>query len=92
MCGQPLLDLSTQVLADFYRLTSGQIPLIGVGGVGSGEQAYAKVRAGASLVELYSGLIYKGPRLVTQIKRELAALLKRDGFNSISDAVGIDVH
>ena len=92
LSGQPLFEISTQVLADFYRLTSGQIPLIGVGGVGSGEQAYAKVRAGASLVELYSGLIYKGPRLVTRIKRELATLLKRDGFNSISDAVGIDVH
>ena len=92
LSGQPLFDISTQVLADFYRLTSGQIPLIGVGGVGSGEQAYAKIRAGASLVELYSGLIYKGPCLVTQIKRELAALLKRDGFNTISDAVGIDVH
>jgi len=92
LSGQPLFHISTQVLADFYRLTSGEIPLIGVGGVYSGEQAYAKVRAGASLVQLYSSLIYKGPRLVMQIKRELAALLKRDGFNSISDAVGIDVH
>tara|TARA_Y100001960_G_C14769309_1_gene878908 strand:- start:2148 stop:3212 length:1065 start_codon:yes stop_codon:yes gene_type:complete len=90
LSGQPLFDMSTQVLSDFYKLTRGQLPLVGVGGVGSGEQAYAKIRAGASLVELYSALIYKGPRFVGQVKRELTILLERDGFASVMDAVGVD--
>ncbi len=90
LSGQPLFEASTQVLADFYALTRGKLPLVGVGGIGSGEQAYAKIRAGASLVELYSALIYKGPRLVAQVKRELITLLKRDGFASVMDAIGAD--
>jgi dihydroorotate dehydrogenase len=74
-----------------WRLTRGQIPLIGVGGVASGADAYAKIRAGASLVQLYTALIYEGPGLVLRIKRDLAGFLARDGFASIADAVGTDV-
>ncbi len=88
LSGRPLFDLSTRVLGDFYRLTGGRIPLIGVGGVGSGADAYAKIRAGASLVQLYSALVYEGPDLVERIKRELARLLRRDGFETLKDAVG----
>ncbi|TQV73303.1 quinone-dependent dihydroorotate dehydrogenase [Denitrobaculum tricleocarpae] len=88
LSGRPLFDLSTRVLGDFYRLTGGRIPLIGVGGVGSGADAYAKIRAGASLVQLYSALVYEGPDLVELIKRELARLLRRDGFETLKDAVG----
>jgi dihydroorotate dehydrogenase len=73
-----------------YKKTGGKIPLIGCGGVSSGADAYAKIRAGASLVQLYSALIYKGPGLVPRMKTELAALLKQDGFNSINEAVGIN--
>lgn len=90
LSGQPLFAASTAVLADFYRLTRGRLPLIGVGGVASGAQAYAKIRAGASLVQLYSALAYHGPGLVGDIKRDLAALLRRDGFSSIARAVGAD--
>lgn len=90
LSGAPLFDMSTGVLSDFYRLTGGKMPLVGVGGVMSGADAYAKIRAGASLVQLYSGLVYGGPGLVGRIKRDLAALLKRDGFASVSQAVGAD--
>jgi dihydroorotate dehydrogenase len=66
------------------------MPLIGIGGVESGETAYRKIRAGASLVQLYTGLVYDGPGLVARIKRELADLLRRDGFSELAAAVGAD--
>lgn len=90
LSGRPLFELSTAVLADMFRLTHGRVTLVGVGGVAGGAQAYAKIRAGASLVQLYSALIYQGPALVPRIKRELAALLRRDGFDTLSAAVGAD--
>ncbi|KAJ9508510.1 hypothetical protein QJQ45_012051 [Haematococcus lacustris] len=91
LSGPPLMALSTEVLADMYRLTGrGKITLIGCGGVSSGEDAYAKIRAGASLVQLYTALAYQGPVVVPRIKAELAALLQRDGFSSVADAVGVD--
>ena len=71
-----------------YRLTQGRLPLIGVGGTASAEDAYAKIRAGASLVQLYSALVFAGPELVAQIKTGMAGLLERDGFGSIAEAVG----
>jgi dihydroorotate dehydrogenase len=73
-----------------YRFTAGRIPIIGCGGIASGADAYAKIRAGASLVQLYSALVFQGPGLVGRIKSELAALLRRDGFSSVADAVGTD--
>lgn len=88
LSGRPLFDLSTDRLRGLHRETGGTIPLIGVGGVESGETAYAKIRAGASLVQLYSALVYEGPGLVGRIKRELAACLRRDGFGSVGEAVG----
>ncbi len=90
LSGAPLLAPSTQVLRDMYRLTQGRLPLVGVGGIASGADAYAKIRAGASLVQLYSALVYEGPGLVTRIKTDLAALLKRDGFTSVAQAVGAE--
>jgi dihydroorotate dehydrogenase len=88
LSGRPLFEPSTALLAEMYRLTRGRVPLVGVGGVASGADAYAKIRAGASLVQLYTALIYHGPGLVRRIKRDLAALLRRDGFVTIADAVG----
>ena len=88
LSGRPLFAASTAVLADMYRLTQGRLPLIGVGGVAGAEDAYAKIRAGASLVQLYTALVFLGPDLVGQIKRGLAVLLRRDGFASIAEAVG----
>jgi dihydroorotate dehydrogenase len=91
LSGRPLFARSTEVLGAMHRLTAGAIPLVGVGGVASAEDAYAKIRAGASLVQLYTGLVYGGPGLVARIKSGLAALLQRDGFASVSDAVGSGV-
>ncbi|XP_054927532.1 dihydroorotate dehydrogenase (quinone), mitochondrial isoform X2 [Dermacentor andersoni] len=76
LSGRPLRDLSTQTIADLYRLTKGSIPIVGVGGVFSGEDAYAKIRAGASAVQLYSALIYNGPPVVRTVKTRLAELLR----------------
>ncbi|MBL4864538.1 MAG: quinone-dependent dihydroorotate dehydrogenase [Rhodobiaceae bacterium] len=91
LSGRPLMALATEVLADMYRLTKGQVPLIGVGGVASGDDAYKKIRSGASLVQLYSALTFGGSDLVAAIKRDLAAALQRDGFVNVSDAVGADI-
>ncbi len=88
LSGRPLMAPSTQLIADMARLTGGRIPIVGVGGISSGADAYAKIRAGASLVQLYTALIFEGPGLVTRIKRELDALLARDGFATVAEAVG----
>jgi dihydroorotate dehydrogenase len=88
LSGAPLFSPSTELLAEMYRLTRGSLPLIGVGGIASGADAYAKIRAGASLVQLYSALVYEGPGLVGRIKRDLAQALRRDGFSNLSQAVG----
>jgi dihydroorotate dehydrogenase len=90
LSGRPLRDMATAVLADIHRLTAGKIPLIGVGGIESGADAYARIRAGASLVQLYTALIYRGPGIANRIKRELAHLLRADGFERVADAVGAD--
>jgi dihydroorotate dehydrogenase len=90
LSGRPLFGLSTQVLGEMYRRVGHQIPLIGVGGVSNGRDAYDKIRAGASLVQMYTALIYQGPGLINRIKRELAGLLRDDGFASLSEAVGAD--
>ncbi|PCJ59361.1 MAG: dihydroorotate dehydrogenase (quinone) [Rhodospirillaceae bacterium] len=88
LSGLPLFPLATACLFDFYRLTEGRVPLIGTGGIASGKAAYEKIRAGASLVQLYTALIYKGPGLVQRIKADLARLLRRDGFAHVSEAIG----
>jgi len=88
LSGQPLFEKSTRVLAKLSTMTD--LPLIGVGGVGSAEQAYAKIRAGASAVQLYTALVYGGPSLVTDIANGLDSLLQRDGFANVADAVGTD--
>ncbi len=90
LSGRPLFARSTEVLGALYRLTEGRLPLIGVGGVAGGAEAYAKIRAGASLVQLYTALIYEGPGLVARIKADLAGLLARDGFAGVAEAVGAD--
>ena len=88
LSGAPLMALSTRVLSQFAQASAGRLVLIGVGGIASGADAYAKIRAGASAVQLYSALVFEGPGLVTRIKRELAARLRADGFASVGAAVG----
>ncbi|MGA1854805.1 quinone-dependent dihydroorotate dehydrogenase [Brevundimonas sp. HT1-5] len=90
LSGRPLFEASTSVLREIYALTGGKLPIVGVGGVATGEDAYAKIRAGASLVQLYSAMVYAGPAVVHRIRRELAGLLRRDGFRSVAEAVGAD--
>jgi dihydroorotate dehydrogenase len=90
LSGKPLLGPSTARLAAMYRETHGTIPIIGCGGIASGADAYAKIRAGASLVQLYSALAFRGPSLVRSIKRDLAARLRGDGFTCVRDAVGVE--
>lgn len=90
LSGAPLRELAQQRLRDFRKSSDGKIPLIGVGGIASADDAYARVRAGASLVQIYSALVYKGPGLAKAINRGLVRLLERDGFASISDAIGVD--
>ncbi|XP_073133918.1 dihydroorotate dehydrogenase (quinone), mitochondrial isoform X2 [Henckelia pumila] len=90
LSGKPLFDLSNSILKEMYILTKGKIPLIGCGGICSGEDAYKKIRAGATLVQLYTAFAYGGPALIPKIKAELAQCLERDGYKSIYEAVGAD--
>lgn len=91
LSGKPLMQPSTAVLRRMAKLVAGRLPLVGVGGVASGADAYAKIRAGASLVQLYTALAYRGPGLVGEIKRDLAGRLRADGFRSVAEAVGADL-
>jgi dihydroorotate dehydrogenase len=90
LSGRPLFALSTEILRKTYRLAAGRLPLIGCGGIASAADAYAKIRAGAALLQLYTGLVYRGPALIGAILDGLAALLARDGFATIADAIGAD--
>jgi dihydroorotate dehydrogenase len=90
LSGRPLFGPSTDILREMRQRLGEAVLLVGVGGISSGAEAYAKIRAGASLVQLYTALVYEGPGLVSRIKRDLAVLLKRDGFAQVADAVGTD--
>ena len=91
LSGLPLLPKADACLAAMYRCVGGRLPLIGCGGVATGAHAYAKIRAGASLVQLYSALVYHGPALIARVKLELAGRLRADGYKSVAEAVGADV-
>lgn len=88
LSGAPLRDLAQQVLRDFRKATGGAIPLVGVGGIATAEHAWARIRAGASLVQLYSAMVYEGPGIARRITGGLEELMRRDGFASIAEAVG----
>ena len=90
LSGQPLKDLSTKLIKKFYRETKGKIQIIGVGGVDSGHAAFEKICAGADAVQLYTGMVYKGPGVVKEMKKELIAILKKEKLKNISEAVGIN--
>ncbi|WP_109808506.1 quinone-dependent dihydroorotate dehydrogenase [Sphingosinithalassobacter portus] len=91
LSGKPLAPLARRALRDARAATGGQLPLISAGGIDSGAEAYARIRAGASLVHVYSALVYRGAGLPRRMLRELSALLRRDGFANIAEAVGADV-
>ncbi len=90
LSGQPLKDLSTKLIKKFYRETKGKIQIIGVGGVDSGHTAFEKICAGADAVQLYTGMVYKGPGVVKEMKKELIKILKKEKLKNISEAVGIN--
>ena len=92
LSGRPLFERSTIMLAKVWREMGGTIPLIGIGGIDSGEAALAKIEAGASLVQLYTGLVYEGPALIQRIKQSLAAAVRGQGLRSIADLVGRDAN
>ena len=91
LSGKPLFIKSTLVLKKMYSLTNGQIPLIGVGGISNGVECYEKIKAGASLVQLYTALVYQGPMIIKKIKNEILSCLNTDGFKNIKEVIGIDV-
>ena len=88
LSGQPLQQISTNVIKKFYKKLNGEIPIIGVGGVDSGKSAYDKIIAGASLLQLYTGFVYKGPTIVKDIKKELIEILKSEGIKNLQDVIG----
>lgn len=89
LSGAPLTKCSTQLIAKIYTLTKGQIPIIGVGGIFNGQDAYDKITAGASAIQIYTSLIYHGPPIVKKIKKELNELLEANGLENIEKARGI---
>ena len=89
LSGAPLTELAQVMIRRFHDANQGRLTLIGVGGIGTGEQAYARIKAGASAVQLYSALVYGGAGLVMRIRRDLAARLRADGFTNVSQAVGV---
>ena len=91
LSGRPLFELSTRMLARMYRLTGGKLPLVGVGGIASAAEAWSKIQAGASLLQLYSALVYQGPDLVRAINLGLVERLDRHGLPSLAAAIGSDV-
>ena len=90
LSGQPLKDISTNLIKKFYKETKGEVKIIGVGGVDSGQSVFEKITAGADAVQLYTGMVYKGPGIVKEIKKELISILKKENLRNISEAVGIN--
>ena len=90
LSGQPLKDLSTTLIKKFYKETKGKIEIIGVGGVDCGQSAFEKISAGANAVQLYTGMVYKGPGVVKQMKKELISILKKENIRNINEAIGIN--
>ena len=88
LSGEPIQQISTNMIKKFYKRLNGKIPIIGVGGINSGKSAYEKIIAGASLLQLYTGLVYKGPSVAKEIKKELIQILKDEGINNIKHAIG----
>ena len=91
LSGKPLYDNSNIILKKMYDLTNGQIPLIGVGGISSGKDCYEKIKCGASLVQLYTALVYSGPNLINRMKSDLIDLIKTDGYKNVSEVIGKSV-
>ena len=90
LSGKPLRDISTNLIKKFFKETKGRIEIIGVGGVDSGQSAFEKICAGANAVQLYTGMVYKGPGVVRDMKKELISIIKKENLKNISEAIGIN--
>ena len=90
MSGKPLRNISTNLIKKFYKQTKGKISIIGVGGVDSGLSAFEKISSGANAIQLYTGMVYKGPSVVKEIKKELISILKKEKLKNLSEAIGIN--
>jgi dihydroorotate dehydrogenase len=90
LSGAPIRERSTECIRTMYKLTNGNIPIIGVGGVGSGRDAYEKIKAGATLVQVYSMMVYEGPGLISRIRNELAEIIEENGHKSVEEVIGSD--
>ena len=90
LSGQPIKNISTNLIKKFYKELNKKITIIGVGGVDSGKSAFEKITAGANVIQLYTGMVYKGPGVVKEIKKELISILKNNKIKNISDAIGIN--
>ena len=90
LSGQPIKEISTKLIKHFYKEINKKIPIIGVGGVDSGESAFEKIASGATAIQLYTGMVYKGPNIVSEIKKDLISILKKEKIKNISDVVGIN--
>ena len=90
LSGKPIIDLSTRMIKKFHKVLKNKIPIIGVGGIDSGQSAFDKIVAGASAIQLYTGMVYKGPGIVKEIKKDLIKILKKEKINNLSEAVGIN--
>jgi dihydroorotate dehydrogenase len=90
LSGQPLQKLSLKFIKNFYKTNKGKTPIIGVGGIDSGQSAFEKIAAGATAIQLYTGMVYKGPGVVKDIKKELVQILKKEKIKNIQQAIGIN--
>lgn len=90
LSGAPLSKMSTACIRQMYKMTDGNVPIIGLGGIGSGQDVYEKLKAGASLVEIYSMMVYEGPGLVSKVRKELVQLMEQNGQKTLEDVIGID--
>ena len=90
LSGQPIKNISTNLIKKFYKELNKKITIIGVGGVDSGKSAFEKITAGANVIQLYTGMVYKGPGIAKDIKKELISILKKENLKDISQAIGIN--
>ena len=90
LSGKPIFDLSNKLIKNFYKELKGKVPIIGVGGIDTGESAFEKISLGASVVQLYTGMIYKGPTIVKEIKTQLITILSKNRIKNIREAIGIN--
>jgi len=90
LSGRPLKELSNKATYRFYELTNGKLPIIGAGGIETGQDALERIKSGASLIQIYTSMVYEGPIIVNKIRRELVEEMSKQGYKNISEAIGVN--